>query len=130
MLYITRMDHGNSHGYWVRIRQNKPDGRQKFFSDNSYRGKYQALEAAKQWRDIRTEETADVIAKTRRWGCGSSECWKEYNNGWSYLSIVAKYWVPEVSKQVFKSFSATKYGYEKAVANAEQWLRMKRNGLL
>lgn len=48
--HITRLDHQNTHGWWVRIRR-KSNPCSKLFSDGVYGCKQKALEAAIDWRD-------------------------------------------------------------------------------
>lgn len=52
---ITRMDHGRTVGYWVRIYRNDDEGNRrchsKMFSDGVWGSKRKALAAARSWRD-------------------------------------------------------------------------------
>lgn len=49
MKYITRMDSGATHGWWVRVGQNKEWGMQQFFPGKE--SDMKVLRAAKTWRD-------------------------------------------------------------------------------
>lgn len=52
---ITRMDHGRTHGWWVRFQRSTAGGKKtvtsKLFSDGAHGSKSKALRAAKAWRD-------------------------------------------------------------------------------
>ena len=51
MKYITRIDSGYTHCYFVRVGYDIEPKVQKSFNDNKYGGKTKALKAAKTWRD-------------------------------------------------------------------------------
>jgi hypothetical protein len=51
MKHITKIEHKNTRGYWVRFIRNKVNEKQKFFPYLTYGSKTKALEAAIKWRD-------------------------------------------------------------------------------
>lgn len=137
MRYITRIDSGSTHCYWVRIGYGIKEKVQKSFPDVRHGGQVKALFAAKKWRNQQLKELLPVMAKAygydqneqRHWGTGVHEQW-DTKGEWQYLSIVATYWDGEKGKQLHKNWSVNKYGYDKAIALAKQWRKLKITGEL
>ena len=51
LTYITRMDHGNTHGWWVRVYKDSKPVESKLFSDGVHGGKEKAKRQAQEHRD-------------------------------------------------------------------------------
>lgn len=136
--YITRIDSGSTHCYWVRIGFGIPEKVQKSFPDLRHGGKQEAHKLALTWRNqqlkvlqpLMNKAYAYDINKQRHWGVGVCESWNRDRNGWDYLHIRAQYWNGLKKKQVNKQFSVNKYGYDKAMLLAKQWRKFKLTGEL
>ena len=138
MRYIVRVDSGSTHCYHVRIGYQIDCKVNKSFADRKCGGKAKALKLAKQWRDQQLKELLPIMANRykydingqRHWGNGWDENWTNKSNGWSYLNIKARYYDSKNNKQLTKTFSVNKYGYDKAVKLAKQWRKLKVTGKL
>lgn len=136
--YITRIDSGTTHCWWVRIGYIIEERVHKSFPDKRYGNRAKAFEAAKKWRDKelkRLRPLMDIaynldVNKQRHWGEGISESWSAPKNGWRYLNICGSYWDGRRNKQINKCFSVNKYGYDEAVKLAKQWRKLKITGEL
>ena len=137
MKYISRIDSKRTHCYIVRVGYQIPEATHKTFSDGMYGGKRKALKAAITYRNEELKRLKPTLAKRysydqndqRHWGVGVNEAWTE-KKGWQYLSITATYWDDPKKKQLHKSFSVNKYGYDLAWKLAAQWRSFKLTGKL
>lgn len=123
--YITRMDYPRTHGWWVRILDNRASNGKvsKFFRDTKYESKEEGFEEARKFRDryfgrlTRAHKTVTHKGKLGKlYGRGITEAW-DTKGKWMYLSFVATWWTD--GKQHHKGFSASKYGYDEALRLAE-----------
>ena len=138
MKYISRIDSNYTHCYTVRVGYNIPEATHKTFADGVYGGKRKALKAAIVHRDKELKRLKVTLCKRykydknsqRHWGVGVNENWDRDKNGYDYLHIVGTYWDGRKKKQVHKSFSVNKYGYELAWKLAAQWRSLKLTGEL
>lgn len=137
MKYISRIDSGSTHCYWVRIGYNIKEKVQKSFPDQRHGGQDKAFNAAKLWRNKQLKTLKPILEKAyaydvnnqRHWGKGWSESW-DRKGEWDYLHIRGSYWDGRKGKQVHKQFSVNKYGYDKALLLAKQWRKLKLTGEL
>lgn len=137
MKYITRIDHKNTHCYWVRIGFEIKEKVQKSFPDQRYGGAIKAYKEAVKWRNAQLKILKPKMEKAynydtngqRHWGEGVKEAW-DRKGEWEYLHIRARYYDSKRKKQLTKSFSVNKYGYDKAVKLAKQWRKLKLTGEL
>ena len=135
--YITRIDSGHTHCYWVRIGYSIKEKVHKSFPDMRHGGTLKALKAAKKWRNEQLKVLKPLMEKAygydvnkqRHWGKGVSEAWETKGN-WQYLSIRATYYDSKRKRQLIKTFSVNKYGYDKAMLLAKQWRKFKLTGEL
>ncbi len=67
MLYITRMDYQNTHGWWIRIYKRSKVVSHKLFTHNLYGGIRKSLVFAKQWRDKEVKRLKIVPGNNARW---------------------------------------------------------------
>jgi hypothetical protein len=129
---ITRMDyprkgtHGQTRGWWVRVKRGKKPF-SRLFSDNKYGGAEKALVAAKQYRDeIEAKhglpEIGFTTAKTKKNRSGVAGVYKTVNTvhrksgrSYSYLFWRAMWVDPKTGKRGSKSFSTPKYGEAEAL---------------
>lgn len=125
--YITRCDYPRTHGWWVRILDNR-NGKgkvSKFFRDTKYESKEEGLAAAIKFRDkyykkmTRAEKTIMSVKarKDKIYGEGVYLIWNKRGE-FQYAHICASW--HENGKQHKKSFSVNKYGYKKAQAMAKK----------
>ena len=63
LTYITRMDHGNTHGWWVRVYKDSKPVESKLFSDGVYGGKAKAKAMAQEHRDKVVKKNKIVLIK-------------------------------------------------------------------
>ena len=63
MKYITRIDHKNTHTWWVRIGYGIKSKVQKSFPDMKLGGTVKALRVAKKWRDEKLKELQPAMEK-------------------------------------------------------------------
>ena len=137
MRYIVRIDSHNTHCYNVRIGYKIKSKVNKSFADGRYGGTVNALIAAKKWRNQQLKKLLPVMQEEyeydqngqRFWGTGVNESWCT-KKGWEYLYIRATYYDGARKKQLIKSFSVLKYGYDEAFALATQWRKLKLTGEL
>ena len=118
--YITRMDYPHTHGWWVRMLDNR-DGNgkiSKFFRDTKYASKEEGLHEAIKFRDrhfkhlTRSQKTVSHQGKLGKiYGEGVFIGWKTRGK-WSYPYATASWW--EGGRQHHRVFSVEKYGYDKA----------------
>jgi hypothetical protein len=127
LTYITRMDHGNTHGWWVRVYKDSKPVESKLFSDGVYGGKEKAKKQAQEHRDkvVKKHKITPVhMRKTREHSVD-----KRSTSGvvGVTLSVAEKannlrvHWSArfmEKGKQRNVSFSVRKYGYEGAFRKA------------
>lgn len=108
--YITRIDHRNTHGWYVRVLKDSQPYRQKLFSDGVYGGKRKALHAAKAYRDELCQRLfGDNVSRQKRlWGVGIRYDERVTDQGYVCRSYIA-YW-NENGVQRKRSFSVNKYG--------------------
>lgn len=127
LTYITRMDHGNTHGWWVRVYKDSRPVESKLFSDGVHGGKLKAKKLAQDHRDqvVKKHKVVPVhLRKTREHSVD-----KRSTSGivGVTLSVVEKagslrvHWSArfmDKGRQRNVSFSVRKYGYEGAFRNA------------
>lgn len=127
LTYITRMDHGNTHGWWVRVYKDSKPVESKLFSDGVYGGKNKAKAEAQSHRDavVKKHKITPVhMRKTREHSVD-----KRSTSGvvGVTLSVAEKagnlrvHWSArfmEKGKQRNVSFSVRKYGYDGAFRKA------------
>ncbi|HHH48616.1 MAG TPA: hypothetical protein ENK51_07000 [Gammaproteobacteria bacterium] len=127
LTYITRMDHGNTHGWWVRVYKDSKPVESKLFSDGVHGGKLKAKRMAQAHRDqvVKKHKIVPVhLRKTREHSVD-----KRSTSGvvGVTLSVAEKagslrvHWSArfmEKGRQRNVSFSVRKYGYEGAFRNA------------
>lgn len=131
MKYISRIDSGYTHSYYVRAGYFKGSNN-KNFSDGIYGSKRKALAAAKIWRDQQVKKFKLIIGKRdprRGYGKGWHKSIDKRLSG-EYINIVAQWWDNKANKQRQKSFSANKYGYRAAVQLAKQHYKLMTTGKL
>jgi hypothetical protein len=133
---ITRLDHGRTHGWWVRFqRALKPNGSRavvsKCFSDGLLGGKRKALAAAMAWRD-RTARKLPPPNPSRH---------DDFRPGYGYVkryllkrrvgySWVWMAWVRlEGRRAASTSVSIERWGEREAKRRAEAYLARKRGAL-
>ena len=137
MRYIVRVDSGTTHSYNVRIGYKVKIKVNKSFADNKHGGKEKALIKAKKWRNQQLKKMLPLMFKAykydqngqRYWGEGIYQAW-DRKKDWEYLRIYAHYYDGTKLKQIKKSFSVSKYGYDEAIALATQWRNFKLTGEL
>lgn len=126
MKYIYRIDHGNQHCYQVIVGRGLKQKKSKAFFDGVYNGKRNALKQAKIYRDNAVKELAPLMELRKRslrtYGKNISEYWHT-TGAWQYLNIKATFYDAKKKKQLAKSFSVNKYGYNEAVKLALEWKR-------
>ncbi len=137
MRYISRIDSGYNHCYFVRVGCAIKSKTTKTFTDRLHGGKANALVAAKEWRNkqlkillpkMATEYNYDANSQ-RHWGKGVSKSWDRRSDP-PRLYIVGTYWDGNKGKQLHKGFSVNKYGYAMALRLAKQWRKLKLTTLL
>lgn len=127
LTYITRMDHGNTHGWWVRVYKDSKPVESKLFSDGVCGGKEKAKRQAQEHRDkvVKKHKIVPVhMRKTREHRID-----RRSTSGvvGVTLSVADKsgslrvHWSArfmEKGRQRNVSFSVRKYGYEGAFRKA------------
>jgi len=127
LTYITRMDHGNTHGWWVRVYKDSKPVESKLFSDGVHGGKLKAKKMAQDHRDLVVKKHKIVPVHLRKTREHSVD--KRSTSGvvGVTLSVAEKagslrvHWSArfmEKGRQRNVSFSVRKYGYEGAFRNA------------
>ncbi len=127
LTYITRMDHGNTHGWWVRVYKDSKPVESKLFSDGVHGGKLKAKKKAQAHRDLVVKKNKIVPVHLRKTREHSVD--KRSTSGvvGVTLSVAEKagslrvHWSArfmEKGRQRNVSFSVRKYGYEGAFRNA------------
>lgn len=127
LTYITRMDHGNTHGWWVRVYKDSKPVESKLFSDGVHGGKLKAKKKAQDHRDLVVKKNKIVPVHLRKTREHSVD--KRSTSGvvGVTLSVAEKagslrvHWSArfmEKGRQRNVSFSVRKYGYEGAFRNA------------
>ena len=127
LTYITRMDHGNTHGWWVRVYKESKPVESKLFSDGVHGGKLKAKKLAQEHRDLVVKKHKIVPVHLRKTREHSVD--KRSTSGvvGVTLSVAEKagslrvHWSArfmEKGRQRNVSFSVRKYGYEGAFRNA------------
>lgn len=123
--YITRMDYPHTHGWWVRIFDNRSSNGKisKYFRDTKYESKAEGLREAKKFRDrhfnhlTRAQKIISRQGKFGKiYGKGVFISWKTRGE-WSYPHACASWW--EDGRQHHRTFSVEKYGYDEAWKLAE-----------
>lgn len=127
LTYITRMDHGNTHGWWVRVYKDSKPVESKLFSDGVHGGKLKAKKKAQAHRDavVRKHRIVPVhLRKTREHSVD-----KRSTSGVVGVTLsraekagsLRVHWSArfmEKGRQRNVSFSVRKYGYEGAFRRA------------
>ena len=127
LTYITRMDHGNTHGWWVRVYKDSKPVESKLFSDGVHGGKLKAKKLAQEHRDLVVKKHKVIPVHMRKTREHSVD--KRSTSGvvGVTLSVVEKagtlrvHWSArfmDKGRQRNVSFSVRKYGYEGAFRNA------------
>lgn len=127
LTYITRMDHGNTHGWWVRVYKDSKPVESKLFSDGVYGSKAKAKLAAQEHRDKVVKKNKIVPVHMRKTREHSVDSRSTSGMVGVTLSVADKagnlrvHWSArfmEKGKQRNVSFSVRKYGYEDAFRKA------------
>ena len=127
LTYITRMDHGNTHGWWVRVYKDSKPVESKLFSDGVYGGKEKAKKMAQAHRDKIVKKYKIVPVSMRKTREHSVDRRSTSGMVGVTLSVTDKggnlrvHWSArfmEKGKQRNVSFSVRKYGYEGAFRKA------------
>jgi hypothetical protein len=127
LTYITRMDHGNTHGWWVRVYKDSKPVESKLFSDGVYGGKGKAKAEAQAHRDKVVKKNKIVPVHMRKTREHSVDSRSTSGLVGVTLSVADKagslrvHWSArfmEKGKQRNVSFSVRKYGYEGAFNKA------------
>jgi hypothetical protein len=119
--YITRLDHKNTHGWWVRVYLRSKPVYNKLFSDGVHGGKLKALKAAKSYRDKVCKKAfgkAMQPGARRTWGKGVYRQEDTKPNGYVTEAWVA-FW-SQGGKQHRRSYSVYKYGERQAKKMAQE----------
>lgn len=127
LTYITRMDHGNTHGWWVRVYKDSKPVESKLFSDGVHGGKLKAKKLAQEHRDLIVKKHKIVPVHLRKTREHSVD--KRSSSGMVgvTLSVAEKagslrvHWSArfmDKGKQRNVSFSVRKYGFEGAFKQA------------
>ena len=127
LTYITRMDHGNTHGWWVRVYKDSKPVESKLFSDGVHGSKAKAKLEAQAHRDKVVKKNKIVPVHMRKTREHSVDCRSTSGLVGVTLSMADKagslrvHWSArfmEKGKQRNVSFSVRKYGYEGAFRKA------------
>ncbi len=127
LTYITRMDHGNTHGWWVRVYKDSKPVESKLFSDGVHGSKAKAKLAAQTHRDKVVKKNKIVPVHLRKTREHSVDSRSTSGLVGVTLSVTDKagslrvHWSArfmEKGKQRNVSFSVRKYGYEGAFRKA------------
>jgi hypothetical protein len=127
LTYITRMDHGNTHGWWVRVYKDSKPVESKLFSDGVHGGKEKAKRMAQGHRDEIVQKHKIVPVHMRKTHEHSVDRRSSSGMVGVTLSVADKagslrvHWSArfmEKGRQRNVSFSVRKYGYEGAYRKA------------
>ncbi|MBL1276246.1 MAG: hypothetical protein COB30_009165 [Ectothiorhodospiraceae bacterium] len=127
LTYITRMDHGNTHGWWVRVYKDSKPVESKLFSDGVHGSKPKAKLRAQEHRDKVVKKNKIVPVHLRKTGEHSVDRRSTSGMVGVTLSVTNKagslrvHWSArfmEKGRQRNVSFSVRKYGYEGAYRKA------------
>ncbi len=127
LTYITRMDHGNTHGWWVRVYKDSKPVESKLFSDGVYGSKGKAKKQAQEHRDKVVKKHKIVPVHLRKTREHSVDRRSTSGMVGVTLSVTDKsgslrvHWSArfmEKGKQKNVSFSVRKYGYDGAFRKA------------
>ena len=127
LTYITRMDHGNTHGWWVRVYKDSKPVESKLFSDGVHGSKAKAKLKAQEHRDKIVKKNKIVPVHLRKTGEHSVDRRSTSGMVGVTLSVTNKagslrvHWSArfmEKGRQRNVSFSVRKYGYEGAYRKA------------
>jgi hypothetical protein len=127
LTYITRMDHGNTHGWWVRVYKDSKPVESKLFSDGVHGGKAKAKVKAQEHRDkvVKKNKITPVhMRKTRehsvdrRSTSGMVGVTLSVSDKAGSLRVHWSARFMEKGRQRNVSFSVRKYGYEGAFRKA------------
>lgn len=127
LTYITRMDHGNTHGWWVRVYKDSKPVESKLFSDGVHGGKMKAKLLAQEHRDKVVKKNKIVPVHMRKTHEHSVDRRSTSGMVGVTLSVADKagslrvHWSArfmEKGRQRNVSFSVRKYGYEGAYRKA------------
>ena len=127
LTYITRMDHGNTHGWWVRVYKDSKPVESKLFSDGVHGGKEKAKKHAQEHRDNVVKKYKIVPVHLRKTREHSVDRRSTSGMVGVTLSVADKdgnlrvHWSArfmEKKRQRNVSFSVRKYGYEGAFRKA------------
>lgn len=127
LTYITRMDHGNTHGWWVRVYKDSKPVESKLFSDGVHGGKEKAKRQAQSHRDAIVAKHKIVPVHMRKTHEHSVDRRSSSGMVGVTLSVADKagslrvHWSArfmEKGRQRNVSFSVRKYGYEGAYRQA------------
>jgi len=134
MQYISRIDSGSTHCYYVRAGYGFKEATNKTFSDSLYGGKRKALEAAKKWRDKEVKRLKPHIVnwqakQNRHFGKGyhvaTDNRFDPPKESWR-----ATFWSKKLGRQLTKTFSINRYGFNQARKLAKQWRKFMLTGEL
>ncbi len=127
LTYITRMDHGNTHGWWVRVYKDSKPVESKLFSDGVHGSKGKAKKQAQEHRDKVVKKHKIVPVHMRKTREHSVDRRSTSGMVGVTLSVVEKadslrvHWSArfmEKGRQRNVSFSVRKFGYEGAYRKA------------
>jgi hypothetical protein len=127
LTYITRMDHGNTHGWWVRVYKDSKPVESKLFSDGVCGGKEKAKRQAQAHRDKIVQKHKIVPVHLRKTREHSVDRRSSSGMVGVTLSVADKagslrvHWSArfmDKGRQRNVSFSVRKYGYEGAFRKA------------
>jgi len=127
LTYITRMDHGNTHGWWVRVYKDSKPVESKLFSDGVYGGKEKAKKQAQDHRDNVVTKYKIIPVHMRKTREHSVDRRSTSGMVGVTLSVADKggnlrvHWSArfmEKGRQRNVSFSVRKYGYDGAFRKA------------
>lgn len=127
LTYITRMDHGNTHGWWVRVYKDSKPVESKLFSDGVCGSKAKAKAQAQAHRDKVVKKNKIIPVHMRKTREHSVDSRNTSGLVGVTLSVADKagslrvHWSArfmEKGKQRNVSFSVRKYGYDGAFRKA------------
>lgn len=127
LTYITRMDHGNTHGWWVRVYKDSKPVESKLFSDGVHGGKEKAKKEAQTHRDNVVKKYKIIPVHMRKTREHSVDRRSTSGMVGVTLSVADKagnlrvHWSArfmDKGRQRNVSFSVRKYGYEGAFRKA------------
>ncbi|WP_455217056.1 AP2/ERF family transcription factor [Kaarinaea lacus] len=127
LTYITRMDHGNTHGWWVRVYKDSRPVDSRLFSDGVYGGKDIAKKNAQEHRDRVVKKHKIVPVHMRKTREHTVDSRNTSGIVGVTLSVAKKsgnlrvHWSArfmENGRQKNVSFSVRKYGYQDAFKQA------------